>query len=63
VSTVIETSRPAPVAIPHDFPFPICAACGFPIPAHDLGGSEFLPCHVSTCQLAPRSTEHQEVSR
>jgi hypothetical protein len=58
---LIDHGRALPV--PHDFPFPICTACGFPIPAHDLSGSEILPCHASTCQPTPLSTDHQEVSR
>jgi hypothetical protein len=37
------------VPIPHDLPYPICAECGFPIPAYDLGGNEFQPLHASTC--------------
>lgn len=43
------TAQLAPVAIPHDFPFPICIVCRFSIPAADLGGTEFEPRHSSTC--------------
>lgn len=52
MNTVTASAQPAqlaPVVIPHDFPFPICIACHFPIPDADLGGTEFEPRHASTC--------------
>ncbi|TCC35098.1 hypothetical protein [Kribbella sindirgiensis] len=49
MDTVTDTVQLAPVVIPHDFPFPICIVCQFPIPANDLGGTEFEPVHASTC--------------
>ena len=38
--------------VPHDFPFPTCCVCRFPIPPWDLAGGEYEQRHASTCTLA-----------
>ena len=35
--------------VPHDFPFPTCWVCRFPIPPWDLAGGEYEHRHASTC--------------
>ncbi|MDX3003243.1 hypothetical protein PWY87_16250 [Kribbella solani] len=62
VGRELDTGRGRDLPVAHDFPYPICFACGFPIPAIDLGGTEFEPCHASACQPTRPRTGYQEVS-
>jgi len=39
----------ASVPVAHDFPFPSCTGCGFPILPWDLAGDENRHWHASTC--------------
>ena len=47
--TAILQAPPVAGPVPHDFPYPTCCVCGFPIPAWDLAGDEYQPRHASTC--------------
>jgi hypothetical protein len=54
-SSPLLTTETIAAPVPHDFPFPSCSVCRFPIPPWDLAGGEYEQRHASTC--TDRATE------